>query len=43
MIVDPQLMLPFLRSATGVAIILIVTVLVTCGGLVIRKIIHIDV
>lgn len=43
MIVDPQLMLPFLRSTAGIATILVVALLVACGALVIRKIINVDV
>ncbi len=43
MIVDPEMMIPFLRSLMGLAIILIVGVLLTCGGLMIRKIVRIDV
>jgi len=42
-IVDPQLMLPFLRSPIGIAIIIVVAALISAGALVIRKIIHIDV
>ncbi len=43
LIVDPEMMIPFLRSLMGLAIILIVGVLLTCGGLLIRKIVRIDV
>lgn len=43
MIVDPGMMIPFLQSMAGLAIILIVAVLLTCGGLIIRKIVRIDV
>ena len=43
LIVDPGLMLPFLHSLTGVIIIAAVVLLVTLGGLIIRKIIRIDV
>jgi len=43
MIIDPQLMLPFLRSSAGIIIVVIVAALITCGALVIRKIIKIDV
>lgn len=43
MIVDPGMMIPFLRSAMGLAIVVIVAVLLTCGGLLIRKIVRIDV
>jgi tight adherence protein B len=41
--VDPDLMKPFLRSAVGIATMIGVAILVTCGGLLIRKIIRIDV
>ena len=43
LVVDPGLMLPFLHSLTGVIVIAAVVVLVTMGGLLIRKIIRIDV
>lgn len=43
LIVDPGMMIPFLRSMMGLAIIVIVGVLLTCGGLLIRKIVRIDV
>jgi tight adherence protein B len=43
LIVDPGLMLPFVHSLTGVITIAGVVVLVTLGGLIIRKIINIDV
>ncbi|HAS82641.1 MAG TPA: hypothetical protein DCS43_08225 [Verrucomicrobia bacterium] len=43
MIVDPGMMLPFLQSLAGIAIMGIVAVLLTCGGLIIRKIVRIDV
>lgn len=43
MIVDPGMMIPFLQSLVGLAIVLIVAVLLTCGGLIIRKIVRIDV
>jgi tight adherence protein B len=42
-IVDKDMMLPFLRSSIGMVILLTVAVLITCGALVIRKIINIDV
>jgi len=42
-IMDPGLMLPFLHSLTGVIIVLSVTILITIGSLIIRKIIRIDV
>jgi tight adherence protein B len=43
MIVDPGLMLPFLHSLTGVVVLASVAILITLGGLIIRKIIRIDV
>ncbi len=43
LIVDPELMLPFLRSSIGLVIMLVVAILIACGGLVIRKIVNIDV
>jgi len=43
MVVDPGMMIPFLHSSLGIAIIAVVTVLILCGALVIRKIIRIDV
>lgn len=43
MFVDPGLMLPFLHSGIGVAVLVAVVVLVGTGGLVIRKIVNIDV
>lgn len=43
MIVDPGLMLPFLHSRLGIAVIITVALLILCGALVIRKIIRIDV
>lgn len=42
-VVDPGLMLPFLRSPAGLVTIVVVAALVACGALTIRKIIHIDV
>ena len=42
-ILDKEMMLPFLRSPIGMVILLTVAVLITCGALVIRKIINIDV
>jgi tight adherence protein B len=42
-ILDPGLMIPFLHSLTGIIIITSIIILVTMGGLVIRKIIRIDV
>lgn len=43
MIIDPEMMMPFLRSPIGMVILLIVAVLIGCGALIIRKIINIDV
>jgi len=43
LILDPQLMLPFLQSLVGAAVVLAVAVLVACGALIIRKIINIDI
>ena len=43
MVVDPGMMIPFLHSTIGLAVIAVVTVLILCGALVIRKIIRIDV
>jgi tight adherence protein B len=43
MIVDPNMMLPFLHSVVGMAVIAAVIMLVAGGGLIIRKIINIDV
>ncbi len=43
LIVDPGMMVPFLRSITGMAVIGLVAVLLLCGGLIIRKIVRIDV
>ena len=42
-IIDPKLMIPFFHSYTGITIIGSIIFLVTCGGLIIRKIIRIDV
>ncbi|MDD4872142.1 MAG: type II secretion system F family protein [Kiritimatiellae bacterium] len=42
-IVDPGLMMPFLHSMSGMLIIVGVVILIVCGGLVIRKIVDIDV
>ena len=42
-LVDPQMMLPFFHSMFGVIAILITVILITLGGLIIRKIINIDV
>lgn len=43
LIVDPGMMIPFLRSTVGLAVIGIVAVLLFCGGMIIRKIVRIDV
>jgi tight adherence protein B len=43
LVVDPELMKPFLHSTVGLATMIGVVILVTCGGLIIRKIIRIDV
>jgi tight adherence protein B len=43
LIVDPETMKPFLYSMTGLAVMATVVVLITLGGLMIRKIINIDV
>jgi tight adherence protein B len=43
MIVDPELMLPFLHSTVGIITVMVVGVLILFGALVIRKIINIDV
>ncbi len=43
MLVDPEMMVPFLHSMLGLGIIIAVGVLILCGALVIRKIINIDV
>lgn len=42
-IIDPGIMLPFLHSAIGIAVIIAVAILVLCGALLIRKIVNIDV
>jgi len=42
-IVDPELMMPFVRSMSGIILMAGVVVLIVCGGLVIRKIVNIDV
>ena len=41
--IDPEMTLPFLKSAVGAGVMLLVAVMLTCGGLMIRKIIRIDV
>jgi tight adherence protein B len=43
MIVDPGMMLPFLYSTPGLVVIGAVIILVSMGGIVIRKIVNIDV
>lgn len=43
LVVDPELMKPFLHSTVGLATMVGVAILVTCGALLIRKIIRIDV
>lgn len=43
MVVDPGLMVPFLHSRIGAVIIAAVVLMILCGGLVIRKIVRIDV
>lgn len=43
LIMDPQMMKPFLASATGVSLVALAAVLVLLGALTIRKIIKIDV
>ncbi len=42
-VVDPQMMLPFLRSPAGMISIGIVALLLLAGGIVIRKIVKIDI
>ncbi len=43
LIVDPELMLPFLHSTEGMLTLAVMAVLISLGGLTIRKIIRIDV
>ena len=43
MIVDPEMMIPFLYSTMGIGVVAAVIIMVTCGGLIIRRIINIDV
>ena len=43
LLVDPELMKPFLQSGVGVATMAAVAVLVACGALLIRKIVRIDI
>ena len=42
-VVDPEMMMPFVHSMTGVVIMATVVILIICGGLIIRKIVDIDV
>ncbi len=42
-LLDPQMMLSFLRSPAGVAVMVAVVVMEICGALIIRKIVNIDV
>lgn len=42
-VLDPQLVMPFFHSAYGILTALVVAILVACGALMIRKIIHIDI
>lgn len=43
LIVDPGMMIPFLRSTAGMAIVAIVAILLFLGGVLIHKIVRIDV
>lgn len=43
MIVDPEMMIPFIHSLAGLAVMGVVMILILCGALVIRKIVNIDV
>lgn len=43
MVIDPEMMMPFLKSPIGIAIMCLVALMLICGGLSIRKIIRIDV
>jgi tight adherence protein B len=43
MIVDPDMMKPFMYSLQGIATMLVVGLLILAGGLVIRRIVNIDV
>ncbi len=43
MVVDPKMMIPFIHSLAGIVIMAAVAVLVAIGGLMIRKIVAIDV
>ena len=40
---DPTMMIAFLKSAAGIAILLVIIVMQLCGAVVIRKIVNIDV
>ncbi len=42
-LLDPQMMLSFLRSPAGIAVMATVVILEICGALLIRKIVNIDV
>jgi Flp pilus assembly protein TadB len=42
-VLRPALMLPFLQSTNGMIAVAAVMILLTCGALLIRKIIRIDV
>jgi tight adherence protein B len=42
-VLDPQMMLSFLRSSVGVVVIVVVVAMEICGMLLIRKIVNIDV
>ncbi len=43
LVVDPGMMIPFLQSVAGMMIMAMVAVLLVCGGIIIRKIVRIDV
>lgn len=43
LILDPGMMIPFLQSGIGIAVVIAVVILIFCGALMIRKIINIDV
>ena len=40
---DPEMMMPFLHSSVGISVIGGVVILITLGGLMIRKIVNIDI
>ena len=42
-LIDPQMMMPFFRSAMGISVLAVVVILEVCGALVIRKIVAIKV